>query len=112
MSVDLSDRCLLVDLGCVACFFDHERRLDRMAKVLVRPAGQIDALIWQSGFDTRCDRGEIGREEVVRLFAAELSLLPSRDTIAAAAQAVGRASRYTPATSPDAVRSFLPGSAW
>jgi glucose-1-phosphatase len=48
---------LLVDLGGVLFSFDHEHRLTVLGECLGLPPGQVDELLWQSGFSAGCDAG-------------------------------------------------------
>jgi glucose-1-phosphatase len=48
---------MLIDLGGVLFHFDHRRRLAALGDVLGRPAAEVDALFWGSGFSARCDAG-------------------------------------------------------
>jgi len=57
---------LLVDLGGVLFSFDHEHRLNVLGDCLGLPPGQVDELLWQSGFSASCDAGRYRDAAAVR----------------------------------------------
>jgi putative hydrolase of the HAD superfamily len=57
---------VLFDLGGVVCRFLPERRLGLLASASAKPVEEIERLLCESGFSRRCDRGELGADEMYR----------------------------------------------
>ncbi len=57
---------LLLDLAGVLFEFDHEHRLGVLGTCLGLTAGQVNALLWQSGFSADCDAGRYPDAAAVR----------------------------------------------
>jgi HAD superfamily hydrolase (TIGR01509 family) len=57
---------VLFDLGGVVCRFRPERRLFALASACGLPVQEVQARIWDSGFDRDCDRGRYTAHEVHR----------------------------------------------
>jgi HAD superfamily hydrolase (TIGR01509 family) len=55
---------VLFDLGGVVCRFQPERRLLALASACGLPAYEVQARIWDSGFDRDCDQGRYTAHEV------------------------------------------------
>jgi HAD superfamily hydrolase (TIGR01509 family) len=57
---------VLFDLGGMVCRFHPERRLLALASACGLPAYEVQARIWDSGFDRDCDQGRYTADEVYR----------------------------------------------
>jgi len=68
---------VLFDLGGVVCRFHPERRLLALASACGLPAREVQARLWDSGFDRDCDRGQYTAHEVHRRARALLGLQAS-----------------------------------
>lgn len=65
---------MLFDLGGVVCRFHPERRLRALAADCGLAEREVQARIWDSGFDRDCDRGHYTAQEVYRQTRARLGL--------------------------------------
>lgn len=68
---------VLFDLGGVVCRFHPERRLLALASACGLPAREVQAQLWDSGFDRDCDQGRYTADEVYRRTRALLGLQAS-----------------------------------
>ena len=57
---------LLLDLGGVLFDFDHQYRLEVLGSCLGLDPGEVDALLWRSGFSADCDAGRYPDAAAVR----------------------------------------------
>lgn len=66
------------DLGGTVCRFEPERRLGALATATGMAASAVDAAIWGSGLDRRCELGELSPQrapdEVLKLLDDRLSV--------------------------------------
>lgn len=65
---------LVMDLGGVVCRFHPERRTKALARLSGRSEADIDAQVFDSGFDDACDRGQFTLTEIVDQLIAMLDL--------------------------------------
>lgn len=73
----------------VLCHYDFDQRLAKLADITDLEAGEIDAAIFQSGFDDRADRGHYTAEAYLREFGERLGVPVSRhDWVQARGQAM------------------------
>jgi len=80
---------VIFDLDGVLCDYDFEARLAHMARAIGRPAPEIRAEIFDSGWDEMSDRGEIGTEDYLEGCAARLKApVPRAAWLAARASAM------------------------
>ncbi len=82
---------VIFDMDGVLCAYDFAGRLDRMARLTGCAAQVIEAEIFDSGWDDRSDRGEIGTEEYLAGCSARLGIQVTR-----AAWLEARAAAMTP----------------
>lgn len=68
---------VLFDLGGVVCRFHPERRLLALAFDCGLPEREVQARIWDSGFDRACDQGRYTAHEVYQRIRALLGLKAS-----------------------------------
>ncbi len=63
---------VLFDMHDVLCRYDRDGRIADLAKLSGTPAKQIQAAIWDSGFETRADSGEMDAAAYLRGFGERL----------------------------------------
>ncbi len=63
---------VLFDMHDVLCRYDREGRIAALSALCGKPAAQIDAAIWQSGFETEADSGRLDADAYLRGFGERL----------------------------------------
>ena len=70
---------VIFDMDGVLCRYDFDERLRILSEVTGLPAADIDAAIFQSGFDDQGDRGLYSAEDYLSQFSERLDVPVSRD---------------------------------
>lgn len=77
-------RLVLFDMDDVLCRYDRPTRIAHLARLSGRSAGEVEAKIWDSGFELSADRGQIGGQDYLNATGARLGCrLGLEDWIAA-----------------------------
>jgi putative hydrolase of the HAD superfamily len=63
---------VLFDMHDVLCRYDRDRRLLDLEALSGKPAAEIDAAIWGSGFETQADSGQLDTDAYLSGFGARL----------------------------------------
>lgn len=61
-------KIVLFDLGGVVCQFNPDRRAARLSEAMGVTPQEISTLVFDSGFDSECDRGMHSEEEILARF--------------------------------------------
>jgi putative hydrolase of the HAD superfamily len=65
-------RAVIFDMDDVLCRYDWRGRIDALARLASRPAAEVKAAIWDSGFEDEADRGALDADAYLAGFAARL----------------------------------------
>ena len=97
---------VLFDMHDVLCRYDRDGRIAALSRLSGKPAAEIDAAIWRSGFETEADSGKLDAAAYLRGFGERLgypitlaewlenrkaSMTPMPDVLALMAAAKARA---------------------
>lgn len=67
-------KIIFVDLGKTLCAFDHSVRLRAISAASGVAINRVQAEIWASGFDDKCDSGAYARTEICDAIRDRLSI--------------------------------------
>ncbi len=68
----MTPKLVLFDLDDVLCHYDLPSRIAALATLAKRPAAEIEAAIWSSGFEDQADRGSFTAENYLWEFGKRL----------------------------------------
>ena len=75
----MTPRLVLFDLDDVLCHYDRPSRVAELATLAARPVAEIEAAIWDSGFEDQADRGAFTAENYLWEFGKRLGFWITRE---------------------------------
>ena len=75
----MTSRLVLFDLDDVLCHYDRPARVAELAALAARPVAEIEAAIWNSGFEDQADRGAFTAENYLWEFGKRLGFWITRE---------------------------------
>ncbi len=75
----MTPKLVLFDLDDVLCHYDRDSRVAALATLAGKPAAEVDAAIWSSGFEDEADRGRYTAENYLWEFGKRLGFWITRE---------------------------------